>query len=156
MNRTITFCNKLLQLRQSLFNNFCNVLEFAVRNEEPQLVNWFFYCIVTPVYFADVREGSFFQVVQGLYWCHSFNPKQAGRMFSQHAGVNIQTHCVKTKTNTEQMSSRRFLEDTSFRCGLRATRMYQFTHRFAQCVTSQDFILQLTLASLQDNKFSCC
>jgi len=69
MNGTITSSNKLLHLWQSLFDNVCNVLDFAIGNEDPCLVTEFFVVlrIITPVYFADIRKGSFFQVVQRIY-----------------------------------------------------------------------------------------
>jgi len=69
MNGTITSRNKLLHLWQSLFDNVCNVLDFVIRNGDPCLVTEFFVVlhIIIPVYFADIRKGSFFQVVQRIY-----------------------------------------------------------------------------------------
>jgi hypothetical protein len=46
MNRTITSTNKLLHLWQSLFDDVCNVLDFAIRNVNPCLVTEFFVVVV--------------------------------------------------------------------------------------------------------------
>jgi len=46
MNGTITSNNKLLHLWQSLFDNFCNVLNFAIRNVDPCLVTEFFVVVL--------------------------------------------------------------------------------------------------------------
>jgi hypothetical protein len=72
-------------------------------------------------------------------------------------------HCVKTKTNTWT----RMIRPNAFPlAGSHRTSLFlvvwqpsegsKFTRRCAQSVTSQDFVLQLTLVGLQDNNFSFC
>jgi hypothetical protein len=161
MNGTITSSNKLLHLWQSLFDNVCNVLDFAIRNGDPCLVTEFF-CYTSYYYTRLLCWHSKRKFISGS-WEYILTPF----LQSQTGGMNVLParrcqptilNCVKTKTSTWTSTIRPNAfplagshRTSPFILVWQPSEGNKFTHRCTQFVTSQDFVLQLTLVGLQDN-----
>jgi hypothetical protein len=163
MNGNITSSNKLLHLWQSLFDNVCNVLDFAIRNGDPCLVTIFLLYYYTRLLCWHSKRkflsGSLASILM------PFLQSQTGRtnVLPARRCQPTNPHCVKTKTDTwtSMIRPNAFPLAGSHRTSpfvvvWQPSEGNKFTHRCAQSVTRQDFVLQLPLVSLLDNNFSCC